>query len=92
LETDDLAERTFHIFSLGEARDGDITSLRNWLDGNGCLAREESAYLETNHSELVSLAPVADNATLQLEAWVEMRLGRLCQRFRKGSDLYLKRN
>jgi hypothetical protein len=90
LETDGLVERTSRMFSLGEARDGDITSLQNWLDGTGCLAREERAYLAANHSELVSLAPVADNATLQLETWVEMRLARLCRRFRKGSGFLLR--
>jgi hypothetical protein len=44
------------MFSLGEARDGDITSLRYRLHGTGCLAREERAYLAANHSELVSCA------------------------------------
>lgn len=75
------------MFNLDMARDGDITSLRNWLDGTGCLAREESTYL-THRSELVSLAPVADSAMLYFETWVEGKLNSFCRRFRKGREYF----
>lgn len=75
------------MLSLDAAQPRDVESLQNWLDGNGCLAREESAYL-THHRELVSLAPAKDSATVQLEAWVEDRLIKLWRGFRKVGERY----
>jgi hypothetical protein len=65
-------------FNFAQRRD--IESLQNWLDGNGSLAEEESAYLG-HHEDLVSLAPAGDNATLQLETWVEAGLIQLWRKF-----------
>lgn len=70
------------MLNFGPARRRDVESLQNWLDGTGCLAREEAAYL-THHRELVSLAPAGDNAIIQLEAWVEDKLIRFYRGFRK---------
>ena len=70
------------MLNFGPAQRRDIESLQNWLDGTGCLAREETAYL-THHQELVFLAPAGDNAVLQLEAWVEDKLIRFYRGFRK---------
>lgn len=70
------------MLSLGVAHGREVESLQNWLDGNGCLARDETAYL-THHRELVSLAPISDNATLQFESWVEDKLIRFSRAFRK---------
>ena len=70
------------MLSLSPAEQRDVESLQNWLDGNGCLAKEESAYL-THYGELVSLAPTRDSAILQLETWVETRLIRFWRNFRK---------
>jgi hypothetical protein len=70
------------MLNFGPAQRRDVESLQNWLDGTGCLAREETAYL-THHRELVSLAPAGDNAVLQLEAWVEDKLIRFYRGFRK---------
>jgi len=70
------------MLSLSPAQQRDVESLKNWLDGNGCLTREESVYL-AHHGELVALAPAGDSAILQLEAWVEDRLIRLWRNFRK---------
>jgi len=70
------------MLSFGAAQGREVESLQNWLDGNGCLAREETAYL-THHRELVSLAPAGDSATLQFESWVEDKLIRFCRAFRK---------
>lgn len=71
------------MLSLNPAEQRDVESLQNWLDGNGCLAKEESAYL-AHCGELVSLAPTRDSAILQLENWVETRLIRLWRNFRKS--------
>jgi len=70
------------MLSFGSAEGRDVRSLQNWLDGTGCLAREETAYL-AHSRELVSLAPAGDNAVLQLEAWVEDKLIRFDRGFRK---------
>lgn len=69
------------MLSFGNAQRRDVKSLQNWLDGTGCLAREETAYL-AHHRELASLAPVADSAVIQLEAWVEDKLIRFYRGFR----------
>ena len=69
------------MLSLNRAQRRDVESLRNWVDGNGCLASEETAYLGC-HQELASLTPVGDDAVLQLEAWVEDKLIRFYRGFR----------
>jgi hypothetical protein len=74
------------MLSLRPAERRDVESLNHWLDGNGCLAEEESAYL-THHGELVSLAPASDNAMLQIESWVEDKFIRLWSGFRKVRNL-----
>jgi hypothetical protein len=79
--TDQFAERTYRMLSFGRAEERDVRSLQNWLDGTGCLAREEIEYL-AQHRELVSLAPVSDNAVVQLETWVEDKLIRFCRGIR----------
>jgi hypothetical protein len=78
---DQFAERTHRMLSYGCAQQRDVKSLQNWLDGTGCLAREEAAYL-THQKELASLAPVTDSAVTQLEAWVEDKLVRFYIGFR----------
>jgi hypothetical protein len=70
------------MLNFGPARRRDVESLQNWLDGTGCLAREEAEYL-THHREIVSLGPAGDNAIMQLEAWVEDKLIRFYRGFRK---------
>ncbi|KAI6087272.1 hypothetical protein F4821DRAFT_116876 [Hypoxylon rubiginosum] len=80
---DELVERTNRILSLHSAGRRDIASLQNWVEGTGCLARDETAYLSCR-SELVSLAPVTDSGIQQLETWVEDRLVRLLHRFRRA--------
>jgi len=80
--TDAFAERTHKMLSLNPAQRRDVESLGNWLDGTGCVAGEETAYLG-HHQDLVSLAPAGDNAVLQLEAWVEDKFIRFDRRFNK---------
>jgi hypothetical protein len=74
------------VLSYGPAQRRDVESLQNWLDGTGCLAREEREYL-AHHRELVSLAPVADTAVMQLEAWVEDKLISFCRGFRSVREI-----
>lgn len=70
------------MLSSSQARERDVQSLRNWLDGNGCLAREETEYL-SHRGDLVSLAAPGDNAVVQLEAWVEDKVIKYHRRFRE---------
>lgn len=69
------------MHSLDAAKTRDIESLQNWLDGTGCIAREETAYL-THTRELASLAPPKDSALLTFEVWVENQLMRFYGNFR----------
>jgi hypothetical protein len=72
------------MLTLNSAEPKDIRSLINWLDGNGCLAREEAAYLR-HHEDLSTIFPARDNALSQLEDWVEAKLIRFYAGFRNVS-------
>jgi hypothetical protein len=47
----------------------DISSLKNWLDGTGCIALRETAYLD--HDDLVHLLPLPDEAITKVESIIE---------------------
>jgi hypothetical protein len=64
------------------AKPRDVLSLQNWVNGNACLAREETAYL-TYCKELLSVASSDDGAVTRLESWVEDILIRFYKGFRK---------
>ena len=78
---DQFVERSSRILRLQSAEGRDIASLQNWVEATGCLAREETAFLAC-HSDLASLAPIRDNAVLQLETWIEDKLVQYWQGFR----------
>ena len=59
----------------------DVLSLRHWVDGNACLARDETAYLERG-GDLMSVARVEDNALGRLGALLEHALVRIHKGFR----------
>lgn len=69
------------MLRLQPAEGRDISSLQNWVEATGCLARQETAYL-AYRSDLASLAPAVDSAVLQLETWVEDKLVQYWQGFR----------
>jgi hypothetical protein len=69
------------MLSLDAAEARDIESLQNWSNGTGCIARDETAYLEHSR-ELASLAPFRDSALLKVEIWVEDALIRFYRGFR----------
>ncbi|KAM5352923.1 hypothetical protein ACJ41O_005645 [Fusarium nematophilum] len=83
---DDFVERTGRVLGFGAAETRDAQSLRNWLDGNGCLARDETSYL-THGRDLFSLVPTADSAVTLLENWIEDRLTRSFSQFRNSQLL-----
>ncbi|KPM45605.1 hypothetical protein AK830_g988 [Neonectria ditissima] len=69
---DNFVDRTRRMLSSSNPESRNIESLQNWLNGNGCIARDERAYLAQR--DLVSLAADGDSALVQLEAWIEDRL------------------
>lgn len=67
---DALIERNHRILGLEAASPRDVSNLRNWVDGNACLARQETAYL-TRDEDLLTVAPSRDRSVMNVEAWVE---------------------
>ncbi|KAK4457493.1 hypothetical protein QBC42DRAFT_317963, partial [Cladorrhinum samala] len=67
---DALMERNHRILALEDAPHRNVASLQNWVDGNGCIARRETAYLARTH-DLVSVASLDDGATAWLGALAE---------------------
>jgi hypothetical protein len=51
----------------------DVQSLRNWVDGNRCMARDETSYL-SDEKDLFSLSPTLDSAATRFEDWIEDRV------------------
>ncbi|KNG47996.1 hypothetical protein DDE82_004440 [Stemphylium lycopersici] len=80
---DTFTENSRRMLNSEGAEQRDLESLQNWLDGNACLARQESAYLDAP-LDMVSLAPCKDSAVSQLEVWVENKLIRFYQNFRNN--------
>ena len=68
--TDSLVERNHRMLGFENAKYRHISSLQSWLEGNGCIARAETAYLQQGE-DLVTLTSTSDNALDQLEAWIE---------------------
>ncbi|KAI9900825.1 hypothetical protein N3K66_005087 [Trichothecium roseum] len=70
LDYDSFLERHQKSFAFDPAPRRAAGNLRNWVDGNGSIARAESEYLEHGR-DLVSVGEVDDNAAAWLEALVE---------------------
>ncbi|KAF3481531.1 uncharacterized protein GIQ15_04290 [Arthroderma uncinatum] len=79
---DMFIERTQQIFRYEPANPRDVQSLRNWLRGNACLARNETAYLD-KYNELLSITSSDDKSISRLEAWIEDILVRYYKGFHK---------
>ena len=60
----------------------DVTSLWNWVEGNGCVARDETQWLE-HRSDLCSVVRADDDALASLEPFVERLLSRIYGLFPK---------
>lgn len=67
--TDAFIERNHRTFAYETASAKLVSSLLNWVDGNGCIARAETAYLDSD--ELISIASIDDTVMVWLETWVE---------------------
>ena len=58
------------------------SSLQNWVRGNGCIAREERAFLD-HVEDLIELEQSRDGVAAKLESWVEDNLIRFYPGFRQ---------
>jgi hypothetical protein len=67
-----LIERNHRTFAYEAASPQLVSSLQNWLNGNGCIARAETAYLDSD--ELISMASTDDTVMTWLEALVDKAL------------------
>lgn len=68
--TDAFLERHRRALSYSTAPARPVSTLWNWVDGTGCVARAETAYLE-HGEDLVSLATPEDNIVTWLETLAE---------------------
>ena len=75
-EIDGFIERSHRILGYESANTRDVQNLQNWVDGKGCIAREETAYLQSNE-ELLTLRCSYDSAVIRLETIVEDSIIRL---------------
>ena len=65
-----MIERNHRILGFEAARPRDVLNLQNWVNGSGCIAREETAYLQ-NCRELLSVNSLDDHAI----TWLEILVG-----------------
>ncbi|KAI1086078.1 caspase domain-containing protein [Rostrohypoxylon terebratum] len=70
VDYDTLIERNRQILSLEAASSRDVVNLQNWVDGNGCIAREETMYLKQGE-DLLSVASPNENAVIWLGSLIE---------------------
>ena len=79
-DSDLFVERHHRMLVFAAASPRDVASLRNWANGDACLAREETTYLD-HHNDLFNIAPSEDSAVTRLEVWVEDCLIHFCKSF-----------
>lgn len=79
-------ESTHCILQYERLGERDIRCLRNWVEGNACLAEEETAYLD-NGRDLVTLGETEDKALTVFEDWIEDMLTRWRHRYRLLSPM-----
>ena len=81
---DEFLKRNHQILRYEEANVRDLVSLQNWLRGNPCMTRAETAYL-TYFNDLMSLNSSNDTAMTRLETWAEDCLIKFYKGFRQVS-------
>jgi hypothetical protein len=79
---DALVERNYRMLNFEAAKPRDVLSLQNWVNGNACLARDETEYLKFC-KELLSISSPDDDTVSRLESWVEDILIRFYKGFRE---------
>jgi hypothetical protein len=79
-----MIERNCRVFALQDAPKRDIGSIQNWIEGTGCIARDESAFLE-KENDIVNLASPRDYAIANLEPVIETIVMYFCKWLKKVS-------
>ncbi|KAH8696770.1 hypothetical protein GQ44DRAFT_694713 [Phaeosphaeriaceae sp. PMI808] len=79
---DSLIARNRQILSFEAATPRAVLNLQNWTNGTGCIARQETEYLNWS-DDLLCVASTDDTVMIWLEMFVE-RINRACQYFRKN--------
>lgn len=77
---DSLTKRGHEALGMETARSRFVLGLQNWINGNGCLARDETEYLKYRN-DLLSIATADDGAVMKMESWVVNALIRWYKRF-----------
>jgi hypothetical protein len=62
-----------------------VSSIENWLEGNGCIARDETKFLD-HEDDLLTIAPVEDGVL----RWLELLVSASLAFFRKVGLLYVQ--
>ncbi|KAI2464030.1 hypothetical protein F4781DRAFT_440014 [Annulohypoxylon bovei var. microspora] len=66
---DDLMDRSRRMLSFESPLSQHVSSIENWLDGNGCIAREETQFL-SHEDDLLTVGPLDDGVLHWLETVV----------------------
>ena len=67
---DELVERSARVARFTQAQRRDFEGLKKWVDGNGCIAKEESRYLG-HEKDLFTLSSEDEDPLSRLERSVE---------------------
>jgi hypothetical protein len=77
---------------LADAKEKDVVNLKNWLSGNGCIAREESDYLAKAY-DLGTLDSHSEDIRHNLESfleetaiWIDTKLLMVSDQKNNGND------
>jgi hypothetical protein len=71
-----------HVVQLPNAAQRDVKSIKNWIEGTGCIARAESEFLD-RQDDMVNLAGTFDNAVHYVEIVAEKIAFRISARVQK---------
>lgn len=87
MDVDNLIVRNHQILSFEPARLQDVSSLQNWINGTGFIARAETAYL-SHSNDLLRVVSMDDTVMVWLETLIEKVLFRFHRWFGKVSHLH----
>ncbi|KAL9609814.1 MAG: hypothetical protein Q9167_005441 [Letrouitia subvulpina] len=88
---DSIVARNHDILKFGAPKQRDVLSLQNWIAGNACISRKETAYL-AHFSDLLCVGTISKDAIRRVEEWIEAGLIRFYQPFRQSTRLGVSRD
>lgn len=90
-DLDDFVMRNFQLGEMPSAPGHIVTSLRNWVEGHGSIAREETEFLDYGH-DLFTTVKYADGATSLLKPWIQGIVVRFSDLFGKPARTSISRD